>query len=175
MGFDFNFRLAEDMSDIWKLEKHLLQQSLSYPSYADWVVGKVSPEIESGYKKAILALSDSYLVGNLITQPHKNLDGVLEFKNMRVHPKLQGRYVGAFMLRQGERIAYEENYSAIICDTHADNLNVISLLNSQGYEEIARIPLYDKNTEEIIFGKRFEKTQTGFFLPIKKKIIASAA
>lgn len=175
MGFDFNFRLAEDMSDIRKLEKFLLAQSLGYKHYSDWVVGKVSPEIESGYKKAILGLSDGFLVADLILQPHKDFPDFYELKNLRVHPKLQGRYFGAFMLRQGEDEARKGNYKAIICDTRSDQIPVISLLKLMGSEELLRVPLYNKNVEDIVFIKKFERIDGGIFAPIRQKIIASAA
>lgn len=175
MGFDYNFRLAEDMGDIRKLEKHLLQHPRGYPYYEDWVVGRVSPEIESGYKKAILGLSGGFLVANLIIQPHKDFPSILEYKNMVVHPKLRGKYFGAFMLKQGEDEARKGNYKAIICDLHSDNVPMLNLLRFMGFEELLRVPLYDKNVEEIIMKKRFERTSAGIFAPIKQKIISGAA
>jgi len=48
-----------------------------------------------------LAFSDDFLVGNLVFQPHKEFPRIKELKNMRVHPKLQGRYFGAFMIKTG--------------------------------------------------------------------------
>ncbi len=174
MSFNFQFRFAQDRKELQQLEKHLLNQPFDYPNYPDWVKRAVE-EISLGYKMAILAFSEDVLVGDLILQPHKVFDGVLEFKNMRVNPKLQKRYFGAFMLRQGEVEADKNNYSAIICDTHSDNLPVINMLKQQGYRVIARAPLYDENVEEVVFGKYFGEDSSGLFVPIRKAIITVVA
>lgn len=174
MGFDYRFRYPEGIGDIKKLERHLLAQPLGYPYYEDWVSKSIG-EIETEYKKVILAFSDDFLVGNLILQPHKDFQKILEFKNMRVHPKVRERYFAVFMFKQGERIALEENYDAIICDLHSDNIPMLNLLRFMGYEKLLEIPLYDKNVKDIVMVKKFERTDSGLFTPIKQKIISGLA
>ncbi len=172
MGFNFQFRLAEDRKDFLRLESFLLEQPLNYPHYEDWVVGS-REEFLSGHKRCIFALSEEELVGNLVSQQHKQFSKVMELKNMRVHSKLRGRYFGFFMLRQAE--AESKKYDAIICDTRSDQLPVINLLRICGYEELLRVPLYEKNVEDVVMVKKFERTPTGFFVPIKQKIILNVA
>ena len=173
MSFDFNFRFVEERKDIRELEKHLLQQPMNYHHYEDWVNGCVE-DLESGYKNSILAFSEGLLVGNLIFQPHKQFSSIMEFKNMRVHEKLQGRYFGSFMVKQAEAEAHKKGYGAIIGDTRSDNFPIMNMLKILGYEELLRIPLYDHNVEDVVMVKKFDKTDKGFLLPIKKSIIYSA-
>ncbi|MDD5012362.1 MAG: hypothetical protein PHQ66_01810 [Candidatus Nanoarchaeia archaeon] len=157
MGFDFEFKLLDDEKELKQLEKHLIEQPFDYPHYEDWVEKAIS-EIDWGYKKTILAFSDGIIVGNGIFQPHKTLPKIMEFKNMRIHPALQGRYFGFFIARQVE--AESKDYDAIICDTRSDRLDVLNLLKLCGYREIARALLYDSNTEDVVLLKNLNKSLT---------------
>ena len=173
MSFNFNFRFAEDERDILKVVEFIGRQPLSYKSYFDWVE-KTKAELLAGYKKVILASSDGVLAGNLIFQPHKDFPGTfLELKNLRVHEKLRERYFGVFMLKQAE-VEARGKYDGMICDVHSDNYPMISLLRFMRYEELLRAPIYDKNSEEIIFGKTFRKEER-IFAPIEKKILERVA
>ena len=49
-----------------------------------------------------MAFFDDRLVADLLWQPHKSLDGLLEIKNIRVHPNVRLRDFGRFMLKQAE-------------------------------------------------------------------------
>ena len=168
MGFDFNFRFVEERKDIRELEKHLLQQPMNYPHYEDWVSRSVE-ELENGYKNSILAFSEDFLVGNLMFQPHKQFSSIMEFKNMRVHEKLQGRYFGSFMVKQAEAEARKKGYKAIVGDIRSDNFPIMNMLKILGYEELLRIPLYDQNTEDVVMVKKFDRTDKGLLLPIKNQ------
>ena len=169
MAFNYSFRFCEDEKDILKVLKFLETQPFDYPNYFDWVC-RAKEELLTGYKKAILGFSDGVLIMDLIFQPHKDFPGnFLELKNLRVHEKLRGRYFGVFGLKQAEAEA-KEKYQGIICDTHSNNFPVISLLKFMGYQELLRAPIYDENSEEIIFGKTFGKDKE-IFVPIEKKIL----
>lgn len=159
MGFNFEFKLLDDEKEIGKLKKHLIIQPFNYPNYFDWVE-RTMHEIDYGYKKAILAFSDDIIVGDGIFQPHKTLSRILEFKNMRIHPALQRRYFGFFIARQVEAEARENDYDAIICDTHSDRVDVLNLMKFCGYREIARKPLYESNTEDIVLLKNLKNSLT---------------
>ena len=169
MSFNYSFRFCDDEKDILKVVGFLEKQPFDYPRYMDWVC-RAKEELLAGYKKAILAFSDGVLVGDFIYQQHKDFPSVIEFKNARVHEKLRRRFFLSFMIRQAE---VEAGGNAIICDTHSDNYPVIGLLKSLGYQELLRAPIYDENSEEIIFGKTFGK-EKGIFVPIKKKILERA-
>ncbi len=166
MGFNFYFTLASDEKDVRKLNKFLLKQPLDYPNYGDWV-DKTKQEMLSGYKKSILAFSDDILVGDLVFQAHKQFPRVKELKNLRVHPKLQQRYFASFMLKQAEK-ENELDYDAIICDTRSDRVEVMRALKFNGYAELIRASFYDKNIEDVVMVKKFDRTPTGIFRPFWK-------
>jgi hypothetical protein len=157
MPFDFEFRSLEDERDVRELEAFLISHPLDYPHFQDWVRNRVIPEIYSGNKQVILMLSEGILVGDAIFQPHKTRQRELEFKSMRMHPKVQGRYFGVFTFRNVEVEARKSGkYDAIICDTRSDRPDVIGLLKFCNYREIARAQLYDSNNEDIIFRKELD-------------------
>ncbi len=157
MSFDFEFKLLDDEKELKKLRNHLAAQPLDYLRYFDWIE-RTMDELGCGYKKAILAFSDGVIVGDGIFQPHKTLHGIIEFKNMRIHPSLQKRYFGFFIVRQIEAESRENNYNAIICDARSDRLDVLNLMKLCGYREIARKPLYDGNTEDVVLLKNLKNS-----------------
>jgi hypothetical protein len=168
MGFDFRFRMIDDLKDIRKLEAFLLKQPLNYRDYEDWVLRSMV-EAERGDKKAILIFSDNILVGDLIYQRHKIFPRIREMKNARVHPELRDRYCTKFAVRQAEKENPEE-FDAILCDLRSDQMNTINMLKSMGYEELLRAPIYDTDFEDVVMVRRFERTPTGFFVPIRNYI-----
>lgn len=172
MGFDFNFRLAEDIKDRDKLARFLLKQPLGYPQYEDWVE-RARQDLERGWKSSVLAFSNGMLVGDLVFQPHKDFPRIRELKNVRVHPKLQGRYFAQFMIRQAEREDLG-TFEAIMCDSRSDQTYIRNTLRFCGYEELFRIPLYDTHVEDIVHIKRFDFTPEGIFAPVKKKMLSNA-
>ena len=92
---------------------------------------------------------------------------------MRVHPNLRGRYFGVFMLKQAEAENHEE-YDAIILDIRSNQPETIEMVQFCGYTELARIPLYESNLEEVVMVRTFERTPVGMFGPVKKSLFANA-
>ena len=173
MGFDFRFRYVEDKKDRGKLAKFLESQSLSYPNYGDWI-NRTMADLDSGYKRSIIALSNGVLVGDCVFQPHKQFPRIREVKNLRVHPNLRGRYFGVFMLKQAE-VENRGEYDAIIAEIRSNQSEIIEMVRFCGYTELARIPLYESHLEEVVMVRTFERTPTGMFEPVKKSLLASAA
>ena len=149
---NFQFRLIQDEKDVARLEKFLLSQSLNYPNYGDWV-RKAAEEILAGYKQGIIAFYDGFLVGDLIFQPHKELPKMLELKNMRIDPKIQGRGSASFMLKQAEK---QPRCNGIICDVRASQIQVINLLRFMGYQDVFRGPLYNSGEEDVVMVKELK-------------------
>jgi len=151
---DIQFRLAEK-SDKDFLFKHIRAQQLNYPNYLKWV-DKAMTEFEDGYKQAILAFYEKVIVGNLLFQQHKENVNLLELKNMRIHPKVQRRYFGQFMIRQVEA-ENRGGFSGIICDIHSNRKDLFWMLLACGYKPLCDAPLYEPNILETIMFKSLEK------------------
>ncbi|MBI2449000.1 GNAT family N-acetyltransferase [Candidatus Pacearchaeota archaeon] len=162
MAFDFNFHGIEDRTDLKELIDFLAYQDLGYPRYQEWVQ-RTEHELDSGYKKAILAFSERYLVADLIYQQHKEAACFLELKNLRIHPAFRLRGFGRFMLRQVE-VEHAEQYEAIICDARANQSDTIKFLESCGYSPLITCPLYDQNTPEIVMIKSLNKDKKQFII-----------
>lgn len=153
MSFNVLFRDVGDRTDLGRLTDFLMNQSLdlNYPNFEDWVA-RAKLEIEFGYKRAILALSDGLLVGDLIIQPHKTLPNAGEIKNLRIHPKARDRMFASFMLRQAE-IESSRDYDFLVCDARKNQHTVVNFLIANGYTLLFEKQLYDKNETDVIFVK----------------------
>ena len=163
MSFDFHFRGLQEKKELTDLINFLSAQDLGYPRYDEWIQ-KTERELDSGYKKAILAFSDNKLVGDLVFQQHKEISCFVELKNLRIHPDLRIRDFGRFMLRQAE-VESREKYDAIICDTHANQTNIVNFLENMGYSPLAIFPLYDQNTPELVMVKFLNPNKKEYLLP----------
>jgi hypothetical protein len=152
MGFDIHFRYAEGAEEKGDLAKFLLLQPFNYPGYEFWVK-RCHDELVADYKRAIICLNNGHLVGDLIFQQHKTFSTWLELKNVRVDSRFQRRLVFSFMLRQAEYVAGKEGYLAMICDARSDRTDVLKILRTAGYSEIARVALYESDVEDIVMGK----------------------
>lgn len=172
MSFNYSFRFAEDRKDLDSLFKFNRQYPMGYPGFMDWSL-RVIDEILSGWKKAILGFSEDYLVSSLIFQPHKVFpENFLEIKSARADESIWSRYFIVFSLRQVE-IESREKYDFIICDYRSDRKDVANLLNFMGYKELLKIPLYEKNVEDIVAVKSL-KENTGLIDLMKKDILRKA-
>lgn len=139
-------------SEIIRTVDFISKIPLSYPNYDNWVQ-RAEAELLQGYKQTILAFSDKRIVGDLIYQPHKQIQGVLELKNMRIDERLRRRDFGHFMLRQAETEARKLGYLAMLIDIRPNRQDVIAFLMFSGFFQINRIPLYDSNEEDIVMMK----------------------
>lgn len=159
MGFDFRFQLVEIRSEISRLIDFLRLQDLGYPNYSDWVE-RTRVEIADGHKKAVVALSNGILVGDLVFQQHKQLPWVREIKNLRVHPDLRSRGFARFMLRQVE--VEEGDYSAIVVDARENQTALIALLKREGYMPLGCVNLYD-DVKDVVMIKCPREKDSGFY------------
>jgi len=173
MGFNINFRSIESEKDIHNLVKFILGQPLSYNGYNDWVQ-RIINEFYCGYKQAILGLIDEVLVASLIYQNHKEFSRIRELKNLRVDPRVQGRCISQFMIRQAE-MENRKNYDAVMCDIRSNKKGIIKLFESMGYEKLIEVPFYQKDVLDTVLVKRFKTTPSGILTPMKRKIIEGVA
>ncbi|MBU0461515.1 MAG: GNAT family N-acetyltransferase [Nanoarchaeota archaeon] len=155
MSFHFTFQTVDGTRDIGRLVDFLAKQDLGYPHYDEWVQ-RAENELAAGYKVPIIAVSDGQIVGDVLYQPHKQIPRLREIKNLRVHPDLRRRDFAHFMLRQAEA-EHPEQYDAIICDTRADQREIIGLLTFSGYVPVATVPLYGDDLPDVTLVKVFDK------------------
>ncbi len=146
---NIRFVSADSRKEIQTTVGFLAKQSLGYPRYNDWV-GRAEAELHTGYKRAILAFSEDCLVGNLVWQPHKTIQGAVEWKNLRVHPAVKRRLFGRFIIRQAEEIC---GFPAAICDVRTDQQDTIRFLLICGYTTAATLPLYDSEKPDTVMVK----------------------
>ena len=151
--FDFTFKDIQSLGQLDDLSRFLLSQSLDYKDYDRWVE-RSRHEIRSGSKSAITAYSNGIIVGDIIFQGHKSIPNVREIKNIRIDPQLQGRGFAQFMVKQAE-IENGNGYDAIMVDAPVNKLDVYGFLIHMGYKPLITVPLYDRNSQDIIFVKNF--------------------
>lgn len=150
---DFQFKTVSSVKELNSLRDFLLPLPLEYPEYEKWVIQTCIPEIELGYKQAILAFSNGYLIGDAIHQPHKQLPNTTEFKNLRIHPRYRRRDIGHFLLRQVEE---ESKAKRIILDVDSKQTAIICFLEFCGYRKIAGVNLYSpKSLDYVMIKERF--------------------
>jgi hypothetical protein len=152
--FDFRIHSVQDEKDLMRLRSFLLGQGLSYPDYERWVEDVCVPEIEAGFKSAILAWNNGHVVGDAVYQPHKQLPRTREFKNLRVHPSLRRRDLAHFMIRQMEE-EDRASFDRVICD--ARDPDVVQFMQFCGYRSIMALPLYDTNFVDTVMSKEFSR------------------
>ena len=141
------FRQPSCFSDLRVLVDFLGKQNLGYPNYDDWVT-RCLAELDAGYKQAIIAYDGSKIVGNVIFQPHKEISGVREIKNLRVAEDMRNRRFGAFLLRQAEWHD-SASYHAIMADFRADQSEIEKLLLDEGFVIAGVRTLYDEKQDKI--------------------------
>src|SRR4051812_47909483 len=121
-----SFRQPGDYTEVRRLLDFLWKQRLGYPNYSDWVA-RAGGEIDVGYKQSIIAFEDNRIVANVIFQPHKEIRGIREIKNLRVDTSVRVRKFGSFLLRQAE-FTNSSEYDWLMCDFRADQKEVQSLM-----------------------------------------------
>ena len=149
--FKFEFKPVSDKKDLINLRDFLVSQSLGYPGYEDWIERSMF-EIELEYKKTVLAYFNNEIVGDIIVQPEKEMDKVLELKNARVHPSIRGRHVMSFLMKQAEK-EYAKGFEMILVDVRTTQKDMLGFFRSYGFREITKIPLYEKSVPEVVMVK----------------------
>lgn len=154
MGLDFTFRIAETEKDIFKLIDFMRKQDLNYPNYQDWV-SKSELEVKMGWKTGIIAISNGYVIGNVIWQPHKEIKEVREIKNLRIHPEFRERYFARFLMKQAE--VENKDYSILMLDLredHPDKNPLVYMLTSTDYKKNQVTNLYEPDIKDIVMIKK---------------------
>jgi hypothetical protein len=156
---DYHFRTIGSIKDINLLRDHLLIQPLHYPEYEKWVLNVCVPDIESGWKNAVLAFYCGKLIGNIIYRSHKQLPRTCEFKNMRINSSFRGQDIGHFLIRQSEEEAIRSGqFDRIILDIDSGETGIEKFLMFCGYNVFFRTSLYGPRLD-VIMGKELAKNK----------------
>ncbi len=153
--FNFQFRTVETRRDLARLTDFLRVQDLNYPNYQDWVERAIA-EIYFGYKTGVIAVSNGFVLGDILWQQHKELPRIREIKNMRVHRSVRERYFARFLMKQAEA-EDKRSYDIMMCDLredHPEKIPLIRMLTSMGYRKIHAVNLYDPNVRDIVMIKK---------------------
>ena len=100
-------------------------------------------------------------VGAVIYQGIVNQPRTLELRNISVSDDARGRYVGAFLLRNTEVEATQNDFPGIeevIVDTKSTNIEMLAFLESQGYGVKEITDLYGLGTGlDVVMSKSLVK------------------
>jgi len=157
MTVNFIIREIDTSKELRFLSDFLLSRALDYKNYEEWLFRKCIPEIESGYKKAIIAISDRRIIGDIIYQYHKELPRTRELKNLRIHPSYRGRDLGRFLLKQAET-ENRNSFDRIIADLRKTQNDMLLFMQWCGYIILYQDFLYDANLDLVILKEFLPKT-----------------
>lgn len=144
-----NIKLVTDPDEVNELYQFIKKYPLSYPNYSEWLK-KCKHELELGYKKALVFKQDDKIIANLVFQPHKQDNSVLELRNGRVLDKYRRKNIFSLLLRQAVLYAKESGFKKVIADTHNNNLEVIKTLKKLGFVVESYENLYDTKLETVL-------------------------
>jgi GNAT superfamily N-acetyltransferase len=156
MALDYRFSTLHagpiaSTTEMKRLTDFLAVQDLGYPAYHAWVQ-RTEAELVSGWKTAVCAYSEGRLVGNIVWQPHKELPGTREIKNLRVDPLVRDRGFARFMLRQAET-EQAEGIDLLIGDVREGQEMLMGTLLQTGYTPIATVNLYEPDKRDVVMVK----------------------
>ncbi len=171
MSFYFTFTSLGDIKQLKMLIDFMASQDRDYPHYHDYWLPKTETQLERGEKQAILAFSEGRLVGDLVHQVCRDsgLGRLREIKNGRIHPEMRERYFMKFMLRQLYKEC-EGKYDGLIVDVRANQPDTYNYLMQEGFISVVKVPLYEKEMDEVVMFKPLRK-DSELLKPKIKKII----
>lgn len=157
-----DFRLTDAMNprNAARVVDHLRQPRLWIPTEEDYAdhgewLEKVEAELVGDRRHALMATFGKIVVGAIVFRPEPHDPKTIGIRNISINPDYEGRYVGAFTLRNTEYAARESYPEAkrIIIDTKTTNHAMISFLESQHYLPEEIIDLYQSGKPDIVLAK----------------------
>lgn len=156
MNVNFTIRQVDDLRDLRLLREFLHRHDLGYPNYDEWVDCVCIPEIEDGYKNAVVAFHGTILVGDLVWQAHKELPRTVECKNLRIDPLVRERGLAYFLLKQCE-VESRKDSDIIIGDIHSNQDDIKLFFLRYGFRVLYQAPLYSDNRLETVMIRELKK------------------
>ncbi|MDB5159763.1 MAG: hypothetical protein JWO99_26 [Candidatus Saccharibacteria bacterium] len=124
-----------DIVDVLRQPRLWIPTAQDYPNHSAWL-DKTEAQIASGTKRVMAAYMGRDAVGTVIYQRQADQPQTLEIRNISVSSDARGRYVGAFLLRNAEVEAVQNDFPDIeefTIDTKVTNQEMVSFLEAQGY------------------------------------------
>ncbi len=157
----WRFEPVETIKQLDALTHFTLGQDLKYyPNYSRWFNTKGRPEIEAGYKRAMIGLANGIVVADAIWQPEKTDSHLAELKQLRVALPFWNRRVATFLEAQVAEECSAAGFWGIICDTPSGRLDIARFFASRRYIPVATLSLYGTGTDTA-WVKIFDKKRSG--------------
>lgn len=166
-----NFHVTDEMNprSAAKVVSHLREPRLWIPterdygskSHSEWLE-KTEAEIAAGTRYALMASFGRTIAGVTIFRPEPNEPSVAGIRNISINPAYEGRYVGAFLLRNTELLIgdIQPTANTIIVDTKITNTDMLSFLDRQRYQTNGQAAdLYGSGKADIVLTKSITPAQ----------------
>lgn len=158
-----DFHLTDEMNprNAARVIDHLREERLWIPTTEDYGsrhnewLEKTEARLIDNKVHALLATFGRIAVGAVIFRPEPNDQRIIGIRNISINPAYEGRYVGAFTLRNAEHVALETYPEAaqMIVDTKPTNYDMIAFLESQHYSPQEIIDLYHSGKPDVVLSK----------------------
>jgi len=141
--------LIKDSEQVNQLYEFIKKMPLDYPDYNLWVE-KCKRELELGNKKGLVIRDQDKIIAEMIFQPHKDDNKILEIKSARVDENYRGRgYFGIF-LAEAEKYARKNGLKRIMIDCHSDQMKIVETTLKYGFSLESNEKLYNDKLESIL-------------------------
>lgn len=157
-----DFRLTDEMNprNTARVIDHLREERLwiptakDYSSHNEWLE-KTETRLTTGKAHALLATFGRIAAGAIVFRLEPDDPETIGIRNISINPDYEGRYVGAFTLRNTEHAIRESFPEAkrIIVDTKTTNLDMIAFLESHHYSPEEIVDLYQSGKPDIVLSK----------------------
>jgi len=161
---DFEIRDLGDQRDLRLLLDFMENKPLHYPDYMGWLNGPCKTDLDSGYKRAYVAWSGGRVVGDVVAQPHKELQRTLELKNVRIDEDFRRRALAFFLIKQPEADARGQ-FEQILCDSDSTQKDIHHLLTFAGFRLLGKEYLYSSSRLDYVFVKHISEPSDGIWIP----------
>lgn len=157
---DFNLTDTMNARNAARVIDHLRQPRLwiptdeDYSHHSEWLE-KTEAELISDTRHALVATFGRVVVGAIVFRPEPDDQETIGIRNISINPDYEGRYVGAFTLRNTE-YAIRESYpkaARVIVDTKTTNTDMIAFLQSQHYSPKEIVDLYQSGKPDVVLAK----------------------
>lgn len=146
-GFADGPRGAANVAQILRVPRLWIPTENDYGArHAAWV-DETEADIALGKKYAMVARMGGQVLGAIVFRT----DG--HIRNISMNPEIEGRYFGAFMLRNVEQELQDIGVVATYVDTKPSNEAMLGFLTAQGYEITGVEDLYGSGKPDALLTK----------------------